>query len=77
MCLFDCVLFQSVVTSSIYEGVGLSVQENGSDFRPNRQNPAKLGFPWSQVGPSDFSPKYFCNRGSYYGRPTLIPDGPT
>src|ERR1041385_5486231 len=41
----DCVLSQSAVTSSIYEGIGLSVQEKGSDFRPNRQNPAKLGFP--------------------------------
>ena len=41
----DCVLFQSAVTSSIYEGVGLSVQEKSSDFRLNRQNPAKLGFP--------------------------------
>jgi hypothetical protein len=35
MCLFDCVLFQSAVTSSIYEGVGLPLQEKDSKSRPN------------------------------------------
>ena len=35
MCLFDCVLFQSAVTSSIYEEAGLSMQEKDSKSRPN------------------------------------------
>ena len=35
MCLFDCVLFQSAVTSSIYEEAGISVQEKDSKSRSN------------------------------------------
>ena len=37
----DCVLFQSAVTSSIYEGVGLPLQEKDSNSRPNRQFPSQ------------------------------------
>src|SRR4051812_1155554 len=52
MRLFDWVLFQSAVTSYIYEEAGLSVQEKDLKFRPNLsiQNRTRItDGPWTAV----------------------------
>src|ERR1041384_4932878 len=55
-CVCDCVLSQSAITSSIYEGAGLLLQENESFSCPIYQNPEQNRTPRGQVGCPDCIP---------------------
>src|SRR3954463_2281245 len=69
-----CVLFQSAVTSSIYEGVGLPVQDMHTNLRQNCQNPAQTR---TRIG-GNRRPNFIPNCLDYrVGRSDSRSDGPS